>query len=334
MKKILKCLFIIIGTLIGAGFASGQEIFSFFNQFSDKGIIGIILSSVLFGIITYLMMNLSNKMNVSDYKSLVKNNKVLVSILKIFTFICFCIMIAAMGTYLKEQYGIHFWLGTSIFSVVCFATFLFQLKGLEKINNILVPLIILGMMMLGFCKVTNFDSNTIVYHSFNKISLLKNWILASFLYTGYNSILLIPILLEIKRFNLTKNQISMLSIVFSLVICIIALFIFYPLSRYDTIVLYAEMPALMVAKLSGSLMFCFYSVVMIFAIYTTAFSSGYAFLRLHSDKNYFKNCFSICVWSVLFAKIGFANLVNLFFPIFGLLGIIQIAYILLINKKQ
>jgi len=41
-----------------------------------------------------------------------------------------------MGTYLKEQYGIHFWLGTSIFSVVFFATFLFQLKGLEKINNI------------------------------------------------------------------------------------------------------------------------------------------------------------------------------------------------------
>ena len=33
MKDILKTIFVIIGTMIGAGFASGQEIYLFFNRY-------------------------------------------------------------------------------------------------------------------------------------------------------------------------------------------------------------------------------------------------------------------------------------------------------------
>ena len=33
MKSILRVVFVVIGTIIGAGFASGQEIWLFFNQY-------------------------------------------------------------------------------------------------------------------------------------------------------------------------------------------------------------------------------------------------------------------------------------------------------------
>ena len=42
MKEILSIVLVIIGALIGAGFASGQEIYSFFYAYGEKGIIGII----------------------------------------------------------------------------------------------------------------------------------------------------------------------------------------------------------------------------------------------------------------------------------------------------
>ena len=48
---ILKVVFVIIGTLIGAGFASGQEIYAFFFSFGIKGIWGILVSSLIIGII-------------------------------------------------------------------------------------------------------------------------------------------------------------------------------------------------------------------------------------------------------------------------------------------
>ena len=43
MKDILKIVFVIIGTLIGAGFASGQEIYTFFFSYGIKGIYGLVL---------------------------------------------------------------------------------------------------------------------------------------------------------------------------------------------------------------------------------------------------------------------------------------------------
>ena len=56
MKNVLKCTMIIVGTLIGAGFASGQEIATFFNRFLDNGLYGILISSLLFGVIIYFVM--------------------------------------------------------------------------------------------------------------------------------------------------------------------------------------------------------------------------------------------------------------------------------------
>ena len=48
--SILKVVFVIIGTLIGAGFASGQEVYEFFFSFGIKGILGIFISSLIIGI--------------------------------------------------------------------------------------------------------------------------------------------------------------------------------------------------------------------------------------------------------------------------------------------
>ena len=47
----LKVIFVIIGTLIGAGFASGREIYLFFLQYGTRGKIGIILTGLITGII-------------------------------------------------------------------------------------------------------------------------------------------------------------------------------------------------------------------------------------------------------------------------------------------
>lgn len=41
--KILSCVFVIIGIIIGAGFASGKEIYTFFFIYGPKGIIGLVV---------------------------------------------------------------------------------------------------------------------------------------------------------------------------------------------------------------------------------------------------------------------------------------------------
>ena len=40
MQEVIKVTSVIIGTIIGAGFISGQEIYNFFNKYGEAGRIG------------------------------------------------------------------------------------------------------------------------------------------------------------------------------------------------------------------------------------------------------------------------------------------------------
>lgn len=68
MRNILKVVFVIIGTLIGAGFASGQEMYLFFFSYGMKGLIGIVVSCTLMGLIIYKSLCLIDKYNIRTYK--------------------------------------------------------------------------------------------------------------------------------------------------------------------------------------------------------------------------------------------------------------------------
>ena len=65
MKNVLKVVFVIIGTLIGAGFASGQEVYLFFFSYGMKGLIGILISSIIIGVVIYSTFNILNKYKIT-----------------------------------------------------------------------------------------------------------------------------------------------------------------------------------------------------------------------------------------------------------------------------
>ena len=68
MRDILKVVFVIIGTMIGAGFASGQELYLFFFSYGIKGLIGILISSFIMGFVVYKIFQIVNKYGVNTYK--------------------------------------------------------------------------------------------------------------------------------------------------------------------------------------------------------------------------------------------------------------------------
>ena len=47
MKNVRKIVMVIIGTLIGAGFASGREILIFFSNYGKYGLLGIIITGII-----------------------------------------------------------------------------------------------------------------------------------------------------------------------------------------------------------------------------------------------------------------------------------------------
>lgn len=73
-----------------------------------------------------------------------------------------------------------------------------------------------------------------------------------------------------------------------------------------------------------------YGIIILGAIVTTAISAGFGFLNnISKDKiRYKRNNKIICVSSVLISFVGFSNLVNNIYPVFGILGLVQLILIL------
>lgn len=327
------CTCIIIGTIIGAGFASGQEIASFFNRYGINGIYGIIVACVLFGIVSIVVTMLVSKNGIENYKMLVKENKSIIFVMESFTFICFCIMVSGIATFIEELFGVSFWRSAIVSGVVCYIMLLKRFTGMEKINMILVPSIIIGMILLG---TKEYDPTAFQINDSLLISktFTNSWLISSVLYMSYNAIILLPVLTTFKRYNLNKIQTIFIGISSALFLCVMALMIYSVCNIYYPQIMSLEMPTLKLAAMQGPIIKYFYSLIIISAILTTAYSTGYSFLCMRSEKNYNRNVAIMCVLAVIFSRIGFSNMINTFFPLFGYFGILQILMVIVIQLKN
>ena len=61
MNNVLKIVFLIIAALIGAGFASGQELYVFFYSYGAKGLLGVLVCSFIFGYVAYKVLKIISK---------------------------------------------------------------------------------------------------------------------------------------------------------------------------------------------------------------------------------------------------------------------------------
>ena len=324
----------LIGAFIGAGFASGQEIYTFFYRYKKLGIIGIILCSFILGYIIYKVLNIVYKNKINTYKQFLelifKNNLKLSKINNIFInlFLCisFFIMISGFGSYFNQEFGINNIIGSTILAIISYLIFLKNIKSITKINSIIIPILIILVFIIGIKNILTIDVNQI-----GKNIILKNgqyFIIQSILYASYNLILLIPVIVNLKKYIKNKRNIVITSILTSTIICIMTILIFLLLTNIDNFNK-INMPAVYVIKTKFKEFRLIYGIIILTAIFTTAISIGISFLNNICKKDQIpKKAFLLCLTSVIVSKIKFSALVNILFPLFGYLGLLQIYFIL------
>lgn len=162
----------------------------------------------------------------------------------------------------------------------------------------------------------------------------NHWILASLEYASYNSILLIPMLIGLKKYTNQKEK--WIAIITSGIFAILAIILYFILQQGGTNLSDIELPLIYVVKKYGTIYQYIYGIVIVAAIYTSAIAAGYGFAEncSKSTKTYKKICMAICITAIPISKISFSYLVNAFYPIFGILGLIQITYILFAKTNR
>lgn len=92
-----------------------------------------------------------------------------------------------------------------------------------------------------------------------------------------------------------------------------------------------EMPAVYAINMMYPKFKSIYGLIILISIFTTSISLGMSFINnISKNKNNSnKIAIVICATGIAFSKIGFSNLVNMLYPILGVMGLIQIMQILI-----
>ena len=342
MKNCIKISLVIIGALIGAGFASGQEIYLFFFSYGEKGILGIIASSILLGIIIYKTIIIIKKNKITTYKEFLTNIipeklrkkkilEIINTIINIFILITFYIMIARFGGYLAETIEIPQIIGSFILAIICIKIMSKETKGIVKVSEAIVPILILFIIIIGVYTL----SSTNIVNKINEMETIKgsSWLVSGVIYTSYNSILLIPILISVNKI-INKNEISKTSVIIAITIFLLAISIFISMLKIDVNIKRLEMPVSYVISTQLPNLKIIYGIVILTSILTTAISLIAGLIQnVKIDKNKKIILYLICISSIPISQIGFSALIQLLYPIFGYIGILQIIFISINDKK-
>lgn len=313
----------------------GKEIYLFFGGYQIYGIIGIFVSSILMGIIIYKVLTIAKKNQIESYDQFINNlninqklKNVVQIIIQIFLLISFYVMIAGFSAYFAQELAIPSYIGTAIIAILCYIIFMGNIERLMKVNEILVPILIMTILLLIF---KNKEAFNLIELS-NQENTFIQAIWDAILYTSYNSIVLIPILLPLSKSLKNKSNIITVSAFCVIILIILAISIFGLLLKVDIDINAIELPTVYVAGMMSKGYKIIYGIIILVSIYTSAISAGYGFLEKYqkSKKQYKKVAIFICTISFFVANIGFTTLVNVLYPICGMLGLIQI---ILIVKK-
>ena len=148
--KVLKCLqisFIYIGSIIGAGFATGREVMLYFG---DGGMLSGIIAGALMGALCGLFL-LSAKsyrrLKNSERKSIRAIFAVIKSLLWVCTLVSFVCMVSGCEEIIENTYGIkNVGLWTGIFVSVLGVC---EMSVMRKLNAIIVPMIMALLFTLS-----------------------------------------------------------------------------------------------------------------------------------------------------------------------------------------
>lgn len=327
-----------IGTVVGAGFASGQEILKFFSHFGPGGITGILLSSLLFSISGTLIMYLGSKLKASSFAEVVRHvcgkrfGPLMDFLLGLFLFGTLSVLLAGSGAVFFQQWGLPFWLGTGLTLFITVLTALFGLKGVIRANSLVVPL------MLLFCLLVTLPAISLDRLQYSLIDFIPagdgaapHWLLSALLYVSYNITLGTSVLAPISREISCRSSLLWGGILGGLGLGVLAMLINLAILCHYPAAAQFEVPSLFVAGHLTSIIQLIFSFILWAEIFTTIIGTVYGLavrIAVMTRLNYTLITMVLMILALGLSQFGFAGLVGTIYPLFGYISLFFLAALL------
>ena len=330
----LKIAAAYIGTVVGAGFASGQEVLQFFNAFGREGILGAGVATALFFLFGYAILLLGKNLRARSHVDIVRftNGRPVGAfidlIITLFLFGGFAAMIAGSGAIFEEQFHVSSLWGTAFMALAALLTVYTGTKGVLSANSIIVPFLLLSVLFVTiFTLAANPVSGQDIQNASRLTGAAPNWITAAINYASYNLIVAISVLGPMGAGTADKRTLFKGACLGSLGLGGGILGIYFCILTNITSVSGAEIPMIRICSDISALFKLLFAFVLLGAVYTTAVGNLYGLIRrlnVKSGNRVSKACILATATAASFiaGQLGFSNMVKTLYPAVGYGGLL------------
>ncbi|GEQ49706.1 YkvI family membrane protein [Tetragenococcus koreensis] len=327
MRK-FKIAMAFTGIIIGAGFASGQEMLQYFTSFGIWGIVGTIVSIFIFGFFGFVIVDMGHFFKAYSHRDVLNHivspitNRVIDIFLLLTLFGIGVVMVAGAGSNLNQQFGWPIWLG----NLICVAlVFLVGMMNTEKVVGAIgaiAPFLIILVIVISFRSLSTADWDFAAMNAdaLELTSPLPNWWVSVLNYasvnltTGVATAFLLGGVEKDKKVARHGGLIG--GIVVGCLIVLINLTLFATSAQVATF----DLPMLQMARLIQPWVGLIMSILIFFEIWNTAMSVLYSFSTSFITPNkknfrYVLLAASIAAFALSFG--GFTNVIGFVYPAVG-----------------
>lgn len=326
-----------VGTVVGAGFATGKEIVEFFTRFGFIGFIGIFVSGFLLIVLGSKLMRLAALIGANSYQEF---NEFLfgrffgrvINILTLLMLLGVCaVMLSGAGAVFHEQMNFPKSLGVLVTIVLSILVLIVGMKGLFIVNTLVVPMMISFSVVLMFLSMQfpDFGDQLLVIPS-----LADGWIggVTPFSYAAFNLLLaqavLVPIANEIKDDQTIKWG-GILGGAALTIILLSSHIVLIMLPQVETF----EVPMAVIVKNMASGLYWIYVFIIYGEIFTSVIGNAFGLerqLRKYIALPSISIIFFIFFSSYFISLIDYGTLLSYLYPVFGYFSLV---FILLLWMK-
>ena len=315
--RMVVIAFIYIGTVVGAGFASGQEIWYFFSRYQKDGTWGLVLSGVIFAFLGVKAMEWGRRVKAESYRDffvvVVGHQYALFCdlMLTVFLFLLIGIMLAGSGA-VTVAFGWGWALGTGAAVVGCLLTLIKPLAGLKGVNTLVVPLLCLTGLLLNLGGVGMAAPPTAAGLPSG------SWFWAALQYSAYNLILALPVLVTLHRWEPDPGILMGGGLLGGFALGILASLFHLVLKSFDFSGI--ELPILFLTQKWRWGWPFFYSFVLWGELFTSLVANAYGLVsRFHLEHGqaYLGKLALVLFLAAVVSRFGFARLLQKVYPFYG-----------------
>ncbi len=345
MKKSLKLASAFIGIVVGAGFASGQEILQYFTSFGYWGFAAVVVAAALFGYLGMVLMRLGSRMQTTSHEDAVYaiSGKVLGKVIDytliLTLFGILVVMIAGAGSIFSQQFSLAPAFGRSIMIVLVVFTIMLNVKKVITIISSITPFLILLVVAITIFSLFTMDSSFAALEPIarEQLSTTPHWLLSAINYVSLAIALGASMALVMGGAEKDEKIAARGGLIGGIGFGVLILLSYLAIFAKVDIVGSSDLPMLALADNISPFLGVVMAIVIFAMIYNTAVSLLLSFSARFMEmgtKGFRVFVIISGVVAFLLSFLGFTALVNWFYPIVGYLGLLLLGVLVVADIRN